>query len=107
MQDSKIFPLFSWHQDDMASMIKTSKIRLLICSSLINIWCKVLNGDEILRLKNLGSDQWCMVEKIPSPNHSQTQSPPPTLASLPKPPKRQRFSSPEKATSMLELDRHD
>ncbi|KAF3956520.1 hypothetical protein CMV_018360 [Castanea mollissima] len=37
MQDSNFFPLFSRHQDPMASMIKTSKISLLICSPLVNI----------------------------------------------------------------------
>ena len=39
MQASKffLFPLFSRHQDPTASMIKTSKISLLICSLLVNI----------------------------------------------------------------------
>ena len=58
----------------MASMIKTSKISLLICLPLVNIGCKVLSGDEILRLENLGSDRWCVVEKNLSPNRSQTQT---------------------------------
>ena len=54
MQDSKIFPLFSpRHQDPMAS-IKTSKISLLISLLLVNVGCKVLSGDEILRLQSLG-----------------------------------------------------
>ena len=39
MQASKffLFPLFSRHQDSTASMIKTLKISLLICSPLVNI----------------------------------------------------------------------
>ena len=55
-------------------MIKTSKISLLICLPLVNIGCKVLSGDEILRLESLGPDQRCMVEKNPSPNRSKTQT---------------------------------
>ena len=97
---------FSPHQDPMASMIKTSKISLLIYLPLVNIKCKVLNEDEILRLERLGSDRWCMMEKNLSPNRSQTQSPSLTLVSSPKPPKLWRSSSLEKATSTLELDRH-
>ena len=55
-------------------MIKTSKISLLICLPLVNTGCKVLSGDEILRLENLGSDRRCVVEKNLSPNRSQTQT---------------------------------
>nr|POE68438.1 hypothetical protein CFP56_20746 [Quercus suber] len=44
----------------MASMIKTSKISFLICSPLVDITCKVLSGDKILRLESLGQidDVW-------------------------------------------------
>ena len=72
-QDSKIFPLFSSHQDPMASMIKTSKISPLICSPLVEreatttmhgqIGCKVLSGDEILRLERVWVSRRCVVEK--------------------------------------------
>ena len=41
-----------------------------------------------------------------TPNRPQTQSPPPTLASSPKTPKRRHSSSPKKATSTLELDQY-
>ena len=57
MQDSKFFPLFLRHRDPMASMIKTSKTSLLICSSLVNIGYKVLSEDEIMRLESLGSSR--------------------------------------------------
>nr|POE71493.1 hypothetical protein CFP56_34303 [Quercus suber] len=47
----------------MASMIKTSKIR-------------IRGGEDqnLLRLESLGSDRQCVVEKNPSPNRSQTQT---------------------------------
>ena len=57
MQGSKFFPLFLRHRDPMASMIKTSKTSLLICSSLVNIGYKVLSEDEIMRLESLGSSR--------------------------------------------------
>ncbi|KAF3949631.1 hypothetical protein CMV_024526 [Castanea mollissima] len=41
----------------MASMIKTSKINLLICSPLVNIGCKVLSGDEIMRFEILNDTE--------------------------------------------------
>ena len=37
----------------MASMIKTHQISVLICSLLVEVGCKVLSGDEILRLERV------------------------------------------------------
>ena len=48
MQASKIFPLFSWHQDPTASLIKTSKISLLIYSPLVNIGLQYRIDDWVL-----------------------------------------------------------